>query len=72
MWSETGKLESVYNDVAPGRMIIDGHKVKKKKNIVLRETTYKLDLTTDYADILCGSAKLLDAVHEFWRKSQLN
>lgn len=71
VWSETGKLESVYNDVAPGRVVIDGHKVNFVKNIVLRETTYKLDLTTDYADILSSSAKLLDAVHEFWRKSQL-
>ena len=61
----------MYNDVAPGRMLIDGHKVNFIKNIVLRETTYKLDLTMDYADILSSSAKLLDAVHEFWRKSQL-
>ena len=72
VWNETGKLESVYNDIAPGRMIIDGHKVNFTKNIVLRETTYKLDVTGDYADILSSSEQLLDAVHEFWRKSQLN
>ena len=36
------------------------------------ETTYKLDVTGDYADILSSSEQLLDAVHEFWRKSQLN
>ena len=71
VWADTGKLESVYNDVAPGRMVIDGHKVNFVKNIVLRETTYKLDITSDYCDILNSSEKLLDAVHEFWRKTQL-
>lgn len=71
VWTETGKLESVYNDTNLGKMKIDGHTVNFVKNIVLRETTYKLGVTGDYAEILDMSAQMLDKVHDFWLKSQL-
>ena len=59
VWTDTNKLEAVYNDKNAGRYIIDGHRVVFTKNIVLRPTTYKLSLTDDYADIIEYSAELL-------------
>lgn len=70
-WTDTGKLESVYNDNALGKQKIDGHIVNFTKNIVLRPTTYKLDITEEYSDVLDVSSKQLDYIHEYWRRCQL-
>lgn len=70
-WTATGKLESVYNDTGMGNQIIDGHKVAITKNIVLRPTTYKLDVTTEYGDLLNLSAESINIVHDHWRRCQL-
>ena len=71
IFQETGKLESVYNDGRIGRVIVDGRMLDITRNVVLRETTYKLDITTDYADLLDLSSKCLKELQRFWRNSQL-
>lgn len=71
IFQETGKLESVYNDGRIGRVMVDGRVLDITRNVVLRETTYKLDITTDYADLLNLSSKCLKELQRFWRNSQL-
>ena len=60
VFSETGKLESVYNDADFGRFVADGRRLNITRNTVLRETTYKLDITPEYAELLTLSAKCLN------------
>ena len=71
IWSETNKLEAVYNDNNLGLKIIDGHRVNITKNIVLRPTTYKMSLTDDYATILEDSSEMLSLAHKNWLSLQL-
>ena len=71
IFQETGKLESVYNDGRLGRVVVDGRCLDITRNVVLRETTYKLDVTEDYAELLDLSSKCLKEMQRFWRNSQL-
>lgn len=71
VFNETGKLESVYNDADFGRFVADGRRLNITRNTVLRETTYKLDITPEYAELLNMSAKCLNNAIKFWRNSQL-
>ena len=71
IWSDTNKLEAVYNDNNLGWKIIDGHRVNITKNIVLRPTTYKMSLTDDYATILEDSSEMLSLAHKNWLSLQL-
>lgn len=71
VFSESGKLESVYNDIGYGKYKTDGRVINITKNVVLRETTYRLDITDDYSDILSISAKTLNEIHKFYRNCQL-
>lgn len=71
VFQETGKLESVYNDGRLGRVLVDGRVLDITRNVVLRETTYKLDVTEDYAELLDMSAKCLKEMQRFWRNCQL-
>lgn len=64
VFSKTGKLESVYNDGTIRGVEIDGHVIDCTNNVVLRPTTYKLDVTTDYASVIKSSKKVLNAVHK--------
>lgn len=68
---ETGKLEAVYNDGRINGVVIDGRKLDITKNVVLRPTTYKLDITNDYAVILEDSAKMIKRVQNDCIKRQL-
>lgn len=70
VFEESGKLESVYND---GEMtaVIDGRKLKITRNVVLRPTTYALDITADYGELLTLSSNTLNKLMKFWRNCQL-
>lgn len=72
VFSDSGKTESVYNDDSrPFITRIDGHLITVTRNIVIRETTYTLGITDDYADLLNVSANCLNKVHKFWLNCQL-
>lgn len=71
VWTDTGKLEAVYNDQNLGFKKIDGHRVNITKNIVLRPTTYQLSLTDDYATILEDSSEMLKIARKNWESLQL-
>ena len=46
-FTETGKLEAVYNDGSIKHVELDGHAIDITKNVCLRPTTYKLDITEE-------------------------
>ena len=69
IFSNTGKLEAVYNDGTLRNVEIDGRKMDFTNNIVLRPTTYKLDLTGEYGALVEKSAQYLNCVMEFYRKN---
>lgn len=71
VWTDTGKLEAVYNDQNVGFQKIDGHRVNITKNIVLRPTTYQMSLTDDYATILEDSSEMLKLARKNWESLQL-
>lgn len=71
VFTESGKLESVYNDCEKHTEIIDGRRVVITKNVVLRETTYALDITADYGELLTLTSKSLNKLMRFWRNQQL-
>lgn len=62
IFSDTGKLEAVYNDGTLRGVEIDGHVIDITKNVCLRPTTYALDITDEYACVLDESAKMLQKV----------
>lgn len=72
VFHRSGKTESVYNDERkPLITNIDGHMVTITRNVVIRDTTYTLSTTDDYADLLNVSSNMLNKVHKFWRNLQL-
>ena len=70
-FTETGKLEAVYNDGRINGVMVDGRKLDITKNVVLRPTTYKLDITNEYAVVLEDSAKIIKRVQNDCIKRQL-
>lgn len=70
VFTESGKLESVYNDDSM-TAVIDGRKLKITRNVVLRETTYALDITEDYGTLLDLTSNSLNKIMKFWRNCQL-
>lgn len=56
IFEKAGGTESVYNDAAYGEILetryIDGHILKITSNVTIRESTYKLGLTSEYFDLL--------------------
>lgn len=52
IFSDSNKLESVYNDASFGRYEIDGRNIYITKNVVLRPTTYELGITAEYMRLL--------------------
>ena len=70
-FTETGKLEAVYNDGSIKHIELDGHVIDITKNVCLRPTTYKLDITEEYACVLDDSLKLLRKVKQDCIKRQL-
>lgn len=70
VFKDSGKLESVYNDKTM-TAVIDGRQLKITRNVVLRPTTYALDITADYGEILTLSSKTLNKMMKFWRNCQL-
>lgn len=72
VFHNSGKTESVYNDDRkPLITNIDGHLVTITRNVVIRETTYTLSTTDDYADLLNVSSNMLNKVHKFWLNCEL-
>ena len=72
VFNNSGKTESVYNDERkPLITNIEGHVVTITRNVVIRETTYTLSTTDDYADLLNASSNMLNKVHKFWLNLQL-
>lgn len=72
VFHDSGKTESVYNDdKKPWITRIDGHLVTITRNVVIRDTTYTLGITGDYAELLNASSNMLNKVHKFWRNLQL-
>lgn len=49
---EAGGLESIYNDKSNYDINVDGHTLHVGKNVSLRQSTYTLSITDEYADIL--------------------
>jgi hypothetical protein len=70
-FTETGKLEAVYNDGRINGVVIDGRKLDITKNVVLRPTTYKLDITEEYAVVLDDSSKMIKRIKNDCIKRQL-
>lgn len=71
VWAATGKTEAVYNDVPFGLFEKGGGVLKIGKNIVIRETSYKLDLTDEYSDLLDVSSKNLKKAMKIWLNCEL-
>lgn len=72
VFRDSGKTESVYNDERkPVIANVDGHLITITRNVVIRETTYTLGMTDDYATLLDASSEMLNKVHQFWRNLQL-
>lgn len=73
VFHNSGKTESVYNDEKrPYITRIDGHLITITRNVVIRDTTYTLSTTDDYAELLNVSSNMLNKVHKFWLNCQLN
>jgi hypothetical protein len=72
VFHNSGKTESVYNDEKrPYITRIDGHLITITRNVVIRDTTYTLSTTDDYAELLNVSSNMLNKVHKFWLNCQL-
>lgn len=71
VFTESGKLESVYNDGEMLGIEVDGRVIDITRNVVLRPTTYALDITADYGELLSMTAKSLNNLQKFWRNCQL-
>ena len=71
VFCESGKLESVYNDENLGVQEIDGHIVDFTRNVMLRETTYKLGYGKDYTELigtlLTSTPETIDKVRKYWQ-----
>ena len=52
VFSESGKLCSIYNDENYGDYMVNGEKVEITRNITLSPTTYALDWTKDYTSLI--------------------
>ena len=52
---DAGGTESVYNDETFGTVIRDGHPIEITANVVIRESTYTLGTTTEYAQLISDS-----------------
>ena len=72
VFHDSGKTESVYNDEKrPYITRVDGHLITITRNVVIRDTTYTLSTTDDYAELLNASSNMLNKVHKFWLNCQL-
>lgn len=71
VFRDSGKLESVYNDNEMKNVVIDGRRLYITKNVVLRPTTYSLDVTADYGELLTITAQSLKKIMKYWRNQQI-
>ena len=72
IFTQSGKTESVYNDQkTPILAESNGELLSLSRNVVIRETTYTLAVTDDYAELLNVSANMLNKVHKHWLNCQL-
>ena len=71
VFTESGKLESVYNDGEMRGVIVDGRRIDITRNVVLRPTTYALDITMDYGELLSITVQSLKKIMKYWRNQQL-
>lgn len=67
IFREGGGTESVYNDDPPVKEIeIQGHKVKITSNVVIKDSTYTLGITEEYARLLSNAKtykKIAEELH---------
>lgn len=64
---DAGGTESVYNDHPEnGTIIIDDHTLHITPNVVIRDSTYTVGLTAEYARLLDFDIKNLDISRDLW------
>lgn len=72
LFDDVDKLESVYNDEDYGMYTREDKKsFYISKNLYLRDTTYKLSVTPEYADIFSFSSKELNIIQKYWLNCKL-
>lgn len=72
IFEESGKTESVYNDLdKPIITKVNGELVPITRNVVIRDVPYTLELDDDYCTILDISSNYLNKIHKFWMNLQL-
>ena len=52
---DAGGTESVYNDETFGTIVRDGHSIEITANVVIRDSTYTLGTTAEYAQLISDS-----------------
>ena len=52
IFREAGGRELIYNDIDYGEYFVDGHYIYITRNVVIRDSTYKVSLSQDYEDLL--------------------
>lgn len=72
IFDESGKTESVYNDLdRPILTSIGGELIPITRNVVIKDVPYTLELDDDYTSILDISSNMLNKIHKFWLNLQL-
>lgn len=72
VFTGSGKTESIYHDENTRRYVErDGNGIVITRNVVIRETTYTLAVTDDYAELLDSTSAILNKVHKHWRNLQM-
>ena len=72
IFEESGKTESVYNDLdKPIITKVNGELIPLTRNVVIRDVPYTLELDDDYCSILEISSNYLNKMHKFWLNLQL-
>lgn len=61
---KAGGTESVYNDGIDEYINIDGHRLHITDNVVIRDSTYTLGITAEYAEILLGAIEIKYSYHD--------
>ena len=64
IFREAGGTDLIYNDIKdPETLTIDGHELTITSNVVIKESTYTVGITADYARILENSRRVLQDFH---------
>lgn len=72
IFENSGKTESKYNDESkPLVTKVDGNLVTITRNVVIRDVSYTLQYSDDYASCIEQSSNMLNRIHQFWYNLQL-